>query len=127
MQFSYKFTKYFLTMLWYALPIIGVIMLLITVSGLILARLEGLSIGAGLYFAWITATTVGYGDFVPATATARVLAVALALVGVPLDGLIVACAIIAARMSVDRHGRLGRMVHDAEARLAADLEDPEKE
>jgi len=40
-----------------------------------------LSLGAGIYFSITTIATVGYGDIVPVSATARLLAVSEILVG----------------------------------------------
>lgn len=46
--------------------------------------------GDALWWACVTATTVGYGDFYPVTAEGRVVAVALMLVGIGLVGSVTA-------------------------------------
>ena len=117
MRFSIRFTAAFLVLLWYALPVLGGIALLITLCGLLLAKLEGLPIGEGLYLTWVTATTVGYGDLSPTSGASRLLAIIIALIGIPFDGLIAAVAIIAARLSIDEKGYLGTMIQNAEARF----------
>lgn len=46
------------------------------------------SLGSGLWFAFETITTVGYGDTVPVTAQGRVVAVMLMLIGISLIGIV---------------------------------------
>nr|WP_288974504.1 potassium channel family protein [uncultured Blautia sp.] len=66
-------------------------MLLITaffigVGGVLIHYAEGMSISDGLWWAFVTATTVGYGDISPASPTGRLVAMALMLVGIGLIG-----------------------------------------
>jgi len=44
----------------------------------------------GIWWAWVTVTTVGYGDVVPQTASGRVFAVVLMLMGISMLSLITA-------------------------------------
>ena len=117
MRFSIDFSKAFLVLLRHSFPIWGGLALLITLGGFLLADLEDLPIGTGLYFAWVTGTTVGYGDLSPTSGASRLLAIIIALIGIPFDGLIAATAIIAARLAIDEKGYLGKMVQNAESRL----------
>ena len=100
MRFSIDFLKAFLLLLRHLFPIWGGITILITLAGFWLARLEGLSIGEGLYFAWITGTTVGYGDLAPTFAGTRFLAIVIAILGIVFTGIIVAMAIEAAKIAI---------------------------
>lgn len=66
-------------------------MLLITaffigIGGVLIHYAEGMSISDGLWWAFVTATTVGYGDISPASPTGRLVAMALMLVGIGLIG-----------------------------------------
>jgi voltage-gated potassium channel len=101
-----KFTKDFLKIFWYLLihllPIWGFLSVLITVFGIVLSKLEGLTIGRGIYFAWITATTVGYGDITPTDAVAKILCVLLAIIGIINTGIIVSIALNATRYAMER-------------------------
>jgi voltage-gated potassium channel len=121
MRFSFHFAQAFFVLLSYASPLWGTLALLVCLGGCLLAVVDGLSIGTGIYFAWITATTIGYGDFVPATATSRFLAVLIAFIGMPLNGLIVAISLLAAKLSVDRHGRLSHLIQASSIQDALDF------
>lgn len=58
----------------------------IAVGGVLIHYAEGMSISDGLWWAFVTATTVGYGDISPASPTGRLVAMALMLVGIGLIG-----------------------------------------
>jgi hypothetical protein len=78
--------------------------ILISLIGLIIAQFEeGLSVSEALYFAWVTGTTVGYGDLVPTLGITRFLAIIVAILGVTLTGTIVAMAIEAAKIAIENN------------------------
>ena len=54
-----------------------------------IGRLEQWTAEDALYFAFITATSVGYGDFHPTKRQTKMLAIGIALTGILLTGLIV--------------------------------------
>ncbi len=122
MKFSFHFTKAFLVLLWNAFPLWGALTILITLCGCLLAVIEHLSIGAGIYFAWITSTTVGYGDLSPTTDASRLLAILIAFLGMPLNGLIVALSVLAAKLAIDKHSRLSQLINVAGAVPFLDLD-----
>ena len=102
MRFSVDFLRAFLVLLRSFSPIWGAIVILISLVGLIIAQFEeGLSVGEALYFAWVTGTTVGYGDLVPTMGITRVLAILVAILGIVLTGIIVTMAIEAAKIVVE--------------------------
>jgi voltage-gated potassium channel len=102
-----KFTKDFLIIFWYLfihlLPIWGFLSVVITLFGVVLAKLEGLAIGTGIYFAWITATTVGYGDIIPVNGSSRIVCVLLAIIGIINTGIILSIALNASRSAMERN------------------------
>lgn len=64
----------------------------VMLSGLIISRLDSgiSSFWDGIWWAWSTMTTVGYGDIVPQTAAARIFASLVMLFGVVLLSLVTA-------------------------------------
>lgn len=93
MRTSVKFLKVFFKSMWALSPIWLFLISVIFTLGLIFARLEKISGADGVYFAWVTAFTVGYGDIVPGGPITRILALAIALTGMIFTGLWVAVAV----------------------------------
>ena len=81
-------------------PVISALLVLMALIGLLVARVEGWPVSDGLYFAYVTGLTVGYGDPVPKAGTARALAMFLGLCGIVLTGLVVAIAVEALRSAL---------------------------
>ena len=68
------------------------LLLLISLGGVVVSKVEGIKLGDGIYFAFVTGLTVGYGDIAPHTTTGRIVSILIALVGVLFTGLTVAIA-----------------------------------
>lgn len=96
MDFTLDFFKLFSLGLFYVSPILIALVLIISAIGLIIGRREGWSRADAIYYAFITATTVGYGDFHPRRKLSKHLAIAIALVGVMFTGIVVAVGLHAA-------------------------------
>ena len=67
--------------------VLGVV---VTFGGALIARFDGISLGNGIYFAFITALTVGFGDLVPKSGAAKIITIILALIGLIVLGIVVA-------------------------------------
>lgn len=74
-------------------PVLSGVLTLMALLGLVIGRLEGWRWGDGLYFAFVTGLTIGYGDFVPTTLLARVLAIGIGFCGILLTGLVAAVGV----------------------------------
>ena len=71
----------------------------IVVGGLLFSLFDGKSIVEGQYLAFITASTIGYGDISPETWGARAVAVAVGFNGLLLTGIIVALTVKALELA----------------------------
>ena len=83
--------------------VLGVQLILVLAGGLAVSFCEGLSVWEGIYFALITATSVGYGDITPDTLIGQLIGVALALLGTVFFGLVVATATRAVVVTVGEY------------------------
>jgi len=99
MRTSFLFLRIFFKSLGYLAPIWGCLAAIIFGLGWVLARAEGLPRDDGLYLAWVTAFTVGYGDLSPGTPLGRLCAMAIALTGMVFSGVWVAVAVNSVKMS----------------------------
>ena len=100
-EFSGAFIRIFLKALVALAPIFVALLMMILGLGVLQSYLiPDLETGDGIYFAWVTAFTVGYGDVVPAGWLSRLAAMATALIGMVFTGLWVAVAVNALKMTV---------------------------
>jgi len=103
MDFTLTFLHYLFAMIYLTLPVIALFMILIILLGQIVGRFEGWSISNSLYWSFITALTVGYGDIRPSKKHSKLLAVIIALIGIMYTGIIVAVTVNAATQSFKTH------------------------
>ena len=131
MRFSIDFLKAFFVLLKHFFPIWGGIAILISLIGFLIGQLEEeLSTSAALYFAWVTGTTVGYGDLVPTSGITRFLAIIVAIMGIMLTGIIVATAIEAAKIVIENNVSIQafrqEVKESSQKRVARKRKGPEK-
>jgi hypothetical protein len=81
-------------------PVFSGILAIVLGLGLVVAHLEKWPWGDGLYFAMITALTIGYGDLVPTTALTRILAVVLGVLGLLSTAILAALSVHAMRTTI---------------------------
>lgn len=103
MEFTITFIELFLSLVYYLLPLLAFLILLIAAAGLVVGRLEKLSILDSIYYGLITATTVGYGDIRPKQKVSKLIAIGIAIVGLVTTGIIVTVGVLATQETVDRH------------------------
>jgi ABC-type branched-subunit amino acid transport system substrate-binding protein len=89
--------RQFFGLLLHGLKVVWPILLLLIGTmvglGLLVARLEGWPWLDGVYFAFVSGLTIGYGDLAPKGGLARVLAITIGFTGILLGGLIAAVGV----------------------------------
>ncbi len=96
------FLRTFSVELFHASPILIFLTLLIILMGQIVGKKEGWSRTDALYFSFVTATTVGYGDLHPSKPVSKVLSVMIAFVGVVFTGIFTAIGLHSAQSAFAR-------------------------
>jgi hypothetical protein len=81
-----------------ASPVLVFLLLIIASLGIAVAFVEGWTIGEGIYFAFVTSLTIGYGDLTAKRTLGRIIAIFIGLSGIVFTGVIVAVAVQSLRM-----------------------------
>ncbi len=103
MDFTITFIKLFLWTVYLIAPLLFSLGLLIVVLGQIVCRVEKWEKFDGLYWSFITATTVGYGDIRPMKKISKTLSVFIALVGMMFTGIIIAITLSTVEVAFEKH------------------------
>ena len=74
-------------------PILAVLIGMIVALGCLVALIEHWSLSEGIYFAFVSGLTIGYGDLAPKAPLARVLAIGIGCIGILLTGLVAAVGV----------------------------------
>ena len=74
-------------------PILSGLLMLIVGLGLVIGWIEGWRVSESLYFSFVTALTIGYGDLAPKTLSSRSFAVLIGLCGMLFTALVAAVAV----------------------------------
>ena len=103
MDFSITFLKILYWGIFMIAPVLGLLGSTIIVLGLIVGRLESWSRFESIYWAFITALTVGYGDIRPQKKLARALSALIAIIGIMFAGIIVAITVEATSRAFEQN------------------------
>ena len=103
MEFTQTFFTVFIAATILTSPILIFLSLAITTFGQIVGHLEKWKKFDALYWSFITATTVGYGDIRPLKKISRVFSVLIAIVGIMFTGIIVAITLKATNIAFEKH------------------------
>ena len=94
------FLKEFGTGLWLTFPLLFSLAAVIIVLGQFIGKKEGWSRIDSFYWSFITATTVGYGDYRPAKTPSKIVAILIAFLGLLLSGIVIAIAVRAGTVAL---------------------------
>jgi voltage-gated potassium channel len=103
MRFTIDFLWNLGGVLLHVLPLFLGLGLIIATLSIFIGRREGWTVGDSLYFGFITALTVGYGDLRPTRGLNKFLAIVLALFGLITSGILVAIAVEVVSMTFQQH------------------------
>ncbi len=103
MEFTLDFIQIFFWVIYLVSPLLLFLSLVIVMLSQLVGRIEKWSRFDALYWSFITATTVGYGDFRPLKKASRMLSVLIAFVGVMFTGIIIAITLNAASIAFEKH------------------------
>ena len=106
MEFTVTFIKLTFWSLYLVAPLLGFLCFLIILLGQIVCSIEKWKKFDGLYWSFVTATTVGYGDIRPLKKVSKALSVVIALVGVIFTGIIIAVTLHTTSIALEKHGDL---------------------
>lgn len=103
MAFTFEFIELFWIGIYHTLPVLLFLCLIIVFLGQIVGILENWNRFDTLYWSFITALTVGYGDMYPLKRLAKALSIIIGLVGFMLTGIIVAITVHAATRVFEKY------------------------
>ncbi len=103
MDFTFSFIKLFFVAVFYTMPLFLLLGIVIIVLGQIVTHIEKWSWFNGLYWSFVTATTLGYGDIHPLRKVSKTLSIFIAFIGVMFTGLLIAITVKVASVSFERH------------------------
>jgi hypothetical protein len=85
--------------------VLSAISAFIAAVGVIVGLVEGWGAWHGLYFGFITALTIGYGDFVPTRPLTQMLSVLAGFAGITMAALLAGVTVRAFQVSRERAGK----------------------
>lgn len=103
MDFTFTFINIFARAIALMSPLLGFLLFLLLLLSYFVGRLEKWTLFDSIYWGFITALTVGYGDIKPSKKSARVLAIWITFIGLIFSGMIVALSLEAATRAFQQH------------------------
>ena len=95
-----RFLKQLCIGVWLLSPLLLALVLVLLLLGYLAGKQEGWSRFDSFYWAFITATTVGYGDLRPTKRSSRIIAIFTALLGLVTTGIIIALGVHAVTLAL---------------------------
>ena len=103
MEFSITFLEILFWGIYLIAPVLALFGFMIITLGVVVGRIESWAIFDAIYWAFITALTVGYGDIRPTKKLSRVLSTIIAIIGIMFAGIVVAITVEATSAAFQKH------------------------
>jgi voltage-gated potassium channel len=103
MGFTITFIRVFSWGVYLTSPILVAMVMLIIFLGLIVGRIESWTKFDSIYWSFITALTVGYGDIRPTSKVSKAFSIVVGAVGLSLGGILVAISLQATTTAFEIH------------------------
>jgi voltage-gated potassium channel len=103
MEFTLTFIRLIVLDFYFIAPLVLFLCLFIIVLGQMVGRIEGWSKYDAVYWSFITALTVGYGDLRPLKRRSKALSIAITLAGIMFSGIFVAITVHSVTETFDTH------------------------
>lgn len=103
MEYTFYFLQVFLWSIYLLAPLLMFLALFVIVLGLVVCKLERWNKFDAIYWAFITASTVGYGDIRPLRKPSKMLSIFIAVLGMVCTGIIIAASVNAASLALERY------------------------
>lgn len=103
MEFTFTFVETFLLAIQLGAPLFAALVFDIVLLGLLVGHFEKWRRREAIYWAFITATTVGYGDFRPAKGISRFFAIVIAVHGLIFFAILGSIAVQATLVAAGEH------------------------
>ena len=95
MEFTFIVVQQFVYGISLTMPLLAFLLLLITGLGQWVGRIENWDKFTALYWSFITALTIGYGDIRPDKKSTKTLSIIIGMLGIMFTGIIVAITVAA--------------------------------
>ena len=102
-----SFSRHFFRAIWYVKFVILTLVALMVAGAGAVTLVEKMPFGETLYFAFVTALTIGYGDIVVKTPLGQLVAILIGFIGILFTGLMVAVLVYAVRESLEEFKKRG--------------------
>ena len=103
MEFTLTFIKLFFWAVYLVSPLLLFLCFVVVMLGQVVGHVEKWNYFDALYWSFITATTVGYGDIRPLRKISKILSVIIALVGLMFTGILIAVTLNTTSIAFEKH------------------------
>ncbi|MCD4718592.1 MAG: potassium channel family protein [Desulfobacula sp.] len=103
MEFTFEFIRLFLVAIYVVMPLLIFLSFWIVILGQVVGFIEGWNKFDSLYWSFITALTVGYGDLHPLKKSSKTLSVIVGLTGIMFTGIVVAVTVHTATLAFEKY------------------------